>query len=361
MEFNNKKLNRTTRLIHYGLSVVLAIFMIGLANRIIGDLDGVSQKPMLETFEATKVMRSYQVQQDSLHLKRQELLQEEDGIKIALEMYQSALVEQQASFAAWISTRRATASNAINAEIRQKNASLDSIQSKLKELRIFTINIKAKKAALKQQEKRILNLMSDERDLAFEQYQKAVRAYELKLFLSRLLFVLPILLLGVWIGLKKRNNKYWPLYRGFVFFSGYAFFVGLLPYLPSYGGYVRYSIGIILSIFLGVYAIRSLRQFISRKKEALQRSTLERSKSIKEEIAEKALDQHMCPSCGKDFLINELHQTKSNKAVNGHFKVTPFCRHCGLELFVDCSHCETQNYAHLPHCYNCGDHIATAS
>ncbi|MBE14884.1 MAG: hypothetical protein ABNH00_11435 [Dokdonia sp.] len=355
MEFNNKKLSRTSRIIHYGLSTVLAIFLIGLANRIIGDLDGVSQRPLLETFEATSAMRNFQARQDGLQLQQQELDHQTNRLDLRLELYQSALKEQQASFTSWISTRRATQSNAINAEIQRKNTSLDSLQGMLKALRADKIKLKATLAGLQEQKRAILALMSKERTTAYNHYQNAVRAYELKLFLSRLLFVLPILLIGVWIGLKKRKSNYWPLYRGFVFFSGYAFFVGLLPYLPSYGGYVRYSIGILLSVFLGIYAIRSLRRFIARKKETLQRSTIERSKSIKEEVAEKALDQHMCPSCGKDFLINELHQTKSSKAVTGQFKVTPFCRHCGLELFTACSTCKTQNYAHLPHCYSCGD------
>jgi len=80
---------------------------------------------------------------------------------------------------------------------------------------------------------------------------------------------------------------------------------------------------------------------------------------IKDEVAEKALEQHMCPSCGKNYMINELHQPVSGKGAVGKVVLTKFCRHCGMELFKDCNTCGTENFAHFPHCYSCGDHIVS--
>lgn len=357
MDFNNKKLTRTTQLIHYLISFLLAIFLIGLANRIIWDMDAVESSPTMLTFEAETDIRKYQLFRDSLRAEKEAKQESMREVVLKLDLENIILSDEKASFSSWISTRNATQSMSVNDEIKRRNRTMDSLQSSIKKWTAQKVILRSDIEKLEAATQGYLVQIQGERDKARVVYYKAVQKYDLHIFLSRLLFVIPILLFGVWMLIKKRGSGYWPLYRGFVFFSVYAFFVGLVPYLPSYGGYVRYIIGILLSVFLGIYAIRSLKGFVRRKKEELQRSTEERSRHIKDEVAEKALEDHMCPSCGKDFLINEFHQSGTKKGAIGNFKITPFCRHCGLELFKNCGTCHTQNYAHLPHCYSCGDSV----
>lgn len=361
MEFNNKKLTRTTKVIHYLISILLAIFLIGLANRIIWDIDESDNRPLVSDFESQTEVHRYRLLgasiQDSIYTNDRK----QDALQINLDLAKTTLSQEQHSFKSWISTRTATQSATVDAQVRKRNLTMDSIQEVIqsfeKEKSVYAASV----LSLREAQTDLQTRESNELTIAYKLHDEAVRSYELSIFLKRLLFVLPILLLGIWMLVKKRKHTYWPLYRGFVFFSFYGFFVGLVPYLPSYGGYVRYTIGILLSLFLGVYAIKSLQAFIKRKKEELQQSTQERSKQIKEEVAEKALENHMCPSCGKDFLINEFHQSGGKKGMAGNLKVTNYCRHCGLQLFKDCKSCETTNYAHLPHCYSCGDHIMEVS
>jgi hypothetical protein len=357
MEFNNKKLSRTTTIVHYVISILLAAFLIGLANRIIWDIDESDNRPTIENFESQTDVATYRKLYSTVQDSINEQYRSQEALEINLELAKTTLSQEQRSFKSWISTRTATQSSTVDAEVRKRNLTMDSIQNVIqsyeKEKSAYAaaiLTLRNTQAVYSLQEQEAM-------EVVYNLHDDAVRSYELSIFLKRLLFVLPILLLGLWMLVKKRKHTYWPLYRGFVFFSFYSFFVGLVPYLPSYGGYVRYTIGILLSLFLGVYAIRSLQAFIKRKKEELQQSTQERSKQIKEEVAEKALENHMCPSCGKDYLINEFHQSGGKKGVAGNLKVTSYCRHCGLQLFKDCNSCETTNYAHLPHCYSCGDHI----
>ena len=357
MDFNNKKLTRTTTFIHYLISFLLAIFLIGLANRIIWDMDAVESSPTMQSFEAQTDIRKYQLFRDSIRDIKDEKRNQLKEVELTLDLENILLSDEKASFSSWISTRRATQSVSVNKEIKNRNRTMDSLQSSIKKWKAEAVVLKSDINKLEGKAQDYTGQIQGERDKLRVVYYKAVQKYDLHIFLSRLLFVIPILILGIWMLVKKRGSGYWPLFRGFVFFSVYAFFVGLVPYLPSYGGYVRYSIGILLSVFMGIYAIRSLKAFVRRKKEELQRSTEERSKHIKDEVAESALENHMCPSCGKDFLINEIHQSGTKKGSLGNFKITPYCRHCGLELFKNCGSCDTQNYAHLPHCYSCGDHI----
>lgn len=357
MEFNNKKLTRTTKVIHYLISGILAVFLIGLANRIIWDIDDTDKRPLIASFESQTEVHRYRLLsdaiQDTIYDKERDL----SALQIKLDLATTSLRQEQTSFTSWISTRTATQSATVDAEVRKRNLRMDSIQEVIHAFEKRKSAYKTTLLQLREDMSSYHLLETKEMDAAYALYDDAERSYDLKVFLKRLFVVLPVLLLGIWLLVKKRKHTYWPLFRGFVFFSFYSFFVGLVPYLPSYGGYVRYIIGIILAIFLGIYAIRSLQTFIKRKKEELQQSTQERSKQIKEEVAEKALENHMCPSCGKDYLINELHQSPGKKGTSGAFKVTPYCRHCGLQLFKECKSCETTNYAHLPHCYSCGDHI----
>ena len=359
MEFNNKRLERTSTFINYAIALVLCWFLIALSGKILGDVDDWKERPQAKDFENKELIDAKESEIAKLQTTLEPKLRARETLQNTLRIAQSDSKNAKESFENWLAARKTVGSSNEDKEVLERAKGLDEIykieQDRKKELAVINSEIDLSNQKTGNLRKDIL----EEKDRAYDAQIKEMRSYELKVFLIRLLFIFPILLLGVYFAVKKRRHKYWPLFLGFILFSIYAFFFGLLPYLPSYGGYVRYTVGIILVTIGGAYAINKIRAFVERKKEELKVSTTERAKSVQSETAEKALDNHMCPSCGKDFIVKKWDKSVSKKERGDHFSyVTNFCRFCGLELFKKCGTCETMNFAHLPFCSNCGDKVS---
>ena len=355
MELNSKKLEKTSRLVYYSISTILCLFLILHSNNIIDDLDNVVQSPTIEKFEDKNSVLKFQSDIN----KNKALLENLNSKKATIEKTISAAKEnyqaEKQSFDNWVQTRKTLGSPDKDQEVIDRAKKLDEYykieQDWRSQLSLVQNEINEKQKLID----KIQDSINNEKSNAVIKLSKEQRVYDLKVFLFRLLFVGPILGLGIFFFIKYRQNKYWPLYFGFSLFSIYAFFFGLVPYLPSYGGYVRYSVGIALSIGLGYYAIKRIRLYIEEKQKELKVSTEERANKIQNETAEKALENHFCPSCGKDFILKKWEFPVSDTAELSKSQiVTNFCRHCGLELFKNCKTCGTKNFAHLPFCSSCG-------
>lgn len=360
MEINHKKLQRTSRIVYFIISVTLCIFLILLSSKIIGDLDETVYEPEYDSFKnATAVSRleneidGYRSEINQLESKQATI---DRTIATARENYQN----EKQSFDNWLQTRKTLGSPSNDKEVLDRTNRLDGYykveqdwrsQRQLLTDQIDAITVKVDAV------RRELNQHSSE---AHDKYSVALSRHELKVFLVRLLFVGPVLALGIFFIIRFRGHKFWPLFFGFSLFSFYAFFFGLLPYLPSYGGYVRYSVGVLLSLGMGYYAIRQIRRFVDQKKAELAVSTQERARKVQTETAEKSLQNHFCPSCGKDFILQKW-EFPANVEGSTYKNVTMFCRHCGLELFKKCDVCSNTNFAHVPYCASCGRRISEAS
>jgi hypothetical protein len=141
--------------------------------------------------------------------------------------------------------------------------------------------------------------------------------------------------------MKKRQSPYWPLYRGFSIFAVFAFFVELVPYLPSYGGYIRYAVGIATVVVSGHFIIRGMRRYLERKQAEESRSESERRQSIEYETALKKLASNTCPGCDRKLIEREGMETD-------------FCVHCGIRLQTKCAACDSRNISFHRYCLSCG-------
>ena len=359
MEFNSKKLEKTSQLLYYSISVVLCVFLILFANKIIDDLDTATVKPEVKNFINEARMSGLTEKHIALQGEIEELTNKNDLIEKTATTARGNYANEKESFENWLKTRKTLGSPGKDQEVLDRAQRLDAYYKIEQDWRL---QYNARQALVEEktkQQEQTQKLIDQETQRAEEQLQAELKRYDLKVFLVRLLFVGPILALGVFFFIRYRKHKFWPLFFGFTLFSFYAFFFGLVPYLPSYGGYIRYAVGIALSAGLGYYAIKTIRAYMERKQEELKVSTPERAKNVRLEVAEKALDNHYCPSCGKDF-IRKKWESPLASTENDIFKfVTDFCRHCGLELFSACTTCGNKNFSHLPFCASCGAKPAT--
>jgi hypothetical protein len=171
-------------------------------------------------------------------------------------------------------------------------------------------------------------------------FDKALRAQELRVFGYRLLLALPLLVAAAWLFAKKRKGAYWPFVWGFIFFASFTFFVELVPYLPSYGGYVRYIVGTLLVVLVGRQAIVSLQHYLARQKQQEELPDAQRRATLSYDLVLTRLDKGVCPGC--------------ERALDLKNPLLDFCPHCGIHLFEKCGCCGARKGSFSHFCQACG-------
>jgi len=357
MDINDKKLKRTSKFINWIVSIVLGIFLIQLSNLVIYDLDSTINRPSFSAFQDNEALRGFAERESAL---QKQINAQYETLSNYRQIQSVAIADkdaEQESFENWIKTRTSTGDPSQDKEVLSRSRKIDEYRSvsqswsnKCDSVQSIINNMQSQMDEISQQE-RTINRKAD------KLYESAMNRYDIWVFFIRLLFVAPVLALGIFFFVKYRKHKFAALFMGFTIFSVYAFFVGLVPYLPSYGGYIRYIVGILLTGGLGYYAIKKIRVYSENKKSELKESTTERAKKLQNEITEKAFNNHVCPSCGKDFLIKPWEANSVNVNRNSLQPTTNYCRYCGLQIMKKCHNCEQPNFAHLPFCTSCGVNI----
>ena len=322
------------------VAVVFAGFLIGLGGTIVGDLPKVETPLQVDDFLD-------RAEAEKLRAQIRDQRQAEQDAQTALEQAQlqrsKARSESQAAretFNNWLAARSVTQRVEHDPEVMARTKVLDGL--KQTEQRTQQA-VEAQQQALldaRQAATAAQRQLSRMESSAYEKLGVERRRVELRVFLYRLALTLPLLVVAGWLFVKKRKGTYWPFVWGFIFFALFAFFVELVPYLPSYGGYVRYVVGIAITVLVGRYAILALNRYLERQKQAESMSDQERRKELGYDVALARLAKNVCPGCER------LVDLKSDKI--------DFCPHCGIGLFDRCGHCSTRKSAFARFCHACG-------
>jgi hypothetical protein len=250
------------------------------------------------------------------------------------------------SFDNWLAARRATARPDQDPELLGRTRALDKLHA----------GERASLAAVEAQQQALLDAdhvlaRAQERWRLMEgpaqrAYAQAATAKELRVFLYRLALTLPLLVLAGWLFAHKRQSRYWPFVWGWIFFALFAFFFELVPYLPSYGGYVRYLVGIAVTVLVGRYAIDALGRYLARQRSAEALPDVQRRRTLRYDAALARLGKGVCPGCERPVDLKDAG--------------LDYCPHCGICLFDRCGCCKARKNAFARFCFACGTAANTA-
>lgn len=322
------------------VAFVFASFLIGLGGKIVANLWDVEAPLTVEQFMDARQASEVQVQRDAAQDKqeaaRTALEQAEQKHAVARSNTRSA----RSAFENWLATRRVTSRPDQDSELIARTEALDALESEeRKALAAVEAQQQAMLDASQQMEAARSRWEALERP-AVQAHEKAVRAKELRVFLYRLALTLPLLVVAGWLFAHKRKSTWWPFAWGFIIFALFAFFFELVPYLPSYGGYVRYVVGIVVTVVVGRYAILSLQRYLARQKQSEALPDVERRQTMRYDLALARLGKSVCPGC--------------ERAVDLKDTSIDYCPHCGIGLFDRCGCCSTRKNAFARFCFSCG-------
>jgi predicted RNA-binding Zn-ribbon protein involved in translation (DUF1610 family) len=330
------------------VSIAFAAFLIGLGGKIVADLprieDRLSVEDHVQPRDALKPLR------DELAVREREqseLAASANQARLTHTAAANAYASARQGFDNWLATRTATTDPAQDPQVIQRTRELDGLQARRREAQAALealdrrmLDSQQRVAALREREAGLL------RD-AQPAFQRALFWQELRVFGARLALTLPLLALAGWFWKSRRTSDYWPLYRGFILFAVFTFFFELVPYLPSYGGYVRYAVGVLVTAIVGHYVIKAMRRYLAKRQAVAAQTEAERRGALDHEAALKKLGANVCPGCERPVM------TTDKAAAN-------FCVHCGLKLFDDCGSCKTRKNAFFHYCPSCGTSAAQA-
>jgi predicted RNA-binding Zn-ribbon protein involved in translation (DUF1610 family) len=328
------------------VSVAFALCLVGFGSLIIQDLPQVERQLQRKDFLDAAAVQPLQSAIEDARSAQNAAADRLDQASLQLEAARNAYSNARETFDNWLETRKATNLPSQDSELIARTSALDALkaeeetaQKAVEVQNQTTLNAQQAEAAAQNQ----LNVLEASAD---ERLEAENRKAELRVFGYRLAVTLPLLLIAVLLFRTQRKGSWWPFAWGFIFFALFTFFVELVPYLPSYGGYVRYGVGLVLTVVVGRSVIVALNRYLDRQKAAEQQPDELRRTELNYDTALDRLAKSVCPGC--------------ERAVNLSSGDVTFCPHCGIGLFANCRSCNTRKSAFAPFCQACGAPAALA-
>ena len=339
----SKSLRLSERWFNRGLWIVAVLFglcLIGLGGILVGDLPRVEHQAQRNDFIDQAAAQPLRQAIAQARLASDAAGNAGEQAALRLQAARKAYDDAKEAFGSWVETRKATNLPDQDRELVDRTKALDALNA---------ARVAAQQAADAQNQAALdaqqaqtdaqdrlegLNAAADRR-VAAEQ-----DSADLRVFGYRLALTLPLLALAVWLFLRKRRSTWWPFVWGFIFFALFTFFVELVPYLPSYGGYVHYGVGLLLTVFGGRYTIVALNRYIAQQKLIEQQPDRARRDELDYDTALTRMGKGVCPGCERPIDLKG--------------GTIDFCPHCGICVYDHCTDCTARKNAFVRFCHTCG-------
>ncbi|MBV2133908.1 serine endopeptidase [Pseudomonas sp. MAP12] len=332
------------RIALWAVAVVFAGFLVNLGSAVVKNLPLVEQRFSVEDFldaDASKRIEQELKRQRNL---AQDALDALEQSRLKLEAARQNSQTARDSLSAWLASRQVTQQSARDDEVIQRTAALEHLKLAERDVRSAVEAEEQHLLDAQQAQQRAQRQLDELRSDAYEKMNSEQSSQELKVFLIRLAITLPLLLIAGWLFARQRKCTWWPFVWGYIYFALFVFFVELVPYLPSYGGYVRNIVGVVITVLVGRQAIVSFNRYRERQLAAESKPDIERRKEISYDTSLLRLAKKVCPGCERPVELD-------NPQID-------FCQHCGLSLFDHCTHCQTRKSAFARFCFACGSDAA---
>lgn len=323
------------------IALLFAWFLIQVGTSAIADLPLLSRAPQPEQFRQEAASARVQSQLQPLREQETKLQLQISDLDRQNSQAEENLRRDRQSFETWRAARTATEQSDQNPEVVARAQKLDGQLAELRRLGERKQQLEQQQRALQERITPVAQQLSNLESQDRESFEAAQRRHEWTAFLIRLGFVLPVLGLAIWLFQRQRGSEQWPFVWGFLLFALFAFFVELVPYLPSFGAYIRYGVGALLTYLGGRALMRWLRAYLIRKQAEQQAPQEQRLQQIRYEKALQTLGRRQCPSCER-FISS------------GDAPLPDYCMHCGLRIKTHCRSCDHHHLAFYPYCASCG-------
>lgn len=322
------------------VAVVFAFCLIGLGSIVVDDLPHVERQAQRDDFIDQKAAQPLRLAIDRAKRAGEDAASANEQAALKLQAAQEAYSAAKEAFGNWLETRKATNLPTQDRELIARTQALDILNASRIAAQ-HSVDDQNQATLDAQQAQNEADARLDELNAGADRQLAIARSSaDLRVFFYRLVLTLPLLGIAGWMFVRGRTSTWWPFVWGFIFFALFTFFVELVPYMPSYGGYVHYGVGLVVTVLVGRYTIVSLNRYMARQTLAEQLPDQVRRDELDYDTALTRLAKAVCPGCERPIDL----QTTAND----------FCPHCGIGVFDRCGRCTARKSAFSRFCHACG-------